>query len=269
MSPADEAKYNQKLAEAVQRNKEQLAYRRYMNNFYRERDRLKKAGLFKEEGQENNVKDIKQQTAELTQATNTYKDSVDNAKNSVGDLKNKTEEMKDATVNGTAEMKKSIDSVTKSSKGLLSQIARIAKTMLIRTAIRELMNAAKEGLGNFYKYSQAVGNTYATSMDKLNSKWTQFKNQLGAAIGTVLTAFLPVLTAIANAATWALNAVTALFALLTGKSTYTKAVEGVNDYASAATGAAKANKDLLASFDELNVIQNQTTGSGTGTSTDA
>ena len=268
-SVADEAIYQQKLAEAIQRNKEKIAYRRYMNNFYRERERLKSLGKFRDTTEENTgTQNIKNETAEATAATKDYQDSVDQAKNSVTDMKNKTEEMKDATVNGTAEMKKSIESVTKSSKGLLSQIARIAKTMLIRTAIRTLMKTAKEGLDNFYNYSKAVGNTYASSIDKLNSKWTQFKNQLGAAIGTVLTAFLPILTAIANAATWALNAVTALFALLTGKSTYTKAVEGINDYTDATTGAAKATKDLLASFDELNVIQNQSSGGGSSTGTD-
>ena len=269
LSAAKEAEYQQKLAEAIQSNKEKIAYRRYMNNFYRERERLKSQGLFKESNdQETNIKDMKQSTAEVTQATNEYKDSIDKTKDSVGELENKTEEMKEATVNGASQMKKSIDSVKSSASGLLSKISRIAQTMLIRKAINAIINAAKEGLENFYNYSKQIGNTYYSSMNKLSSKWNQFKNQLGAALGTALNAFLPVLTSIATAATYALNAVTALFALLSGESTYTKAIENTDDYTSSAKSATSANKELLASFDELNVIQNETSSGSSGSGTD-
>lgn len=161
------------------------------------------------------------------------------------------------------EMPKAIEAAKKSASGLLSTIGRIFKTMLIRTAIRALLKAAKEGLDNYYQYSKKVGNSFAETMDKLHNKWGQFKNQLGAAIGTGLKAILPLLNALASAALVALNTITALFALISGSDTYTVAVEGMEDYGEEIKKTGKAANDWLATFDELNVMT-RNTGSGTG-----
>ena len=271
MDPVKEAAYNQQLAEAIQRNKEQLAYRRYMNNFYREKARLKELGLFREGNETSKASEAKPETAQATQqatqATKEYKNAVNEAKESTSGLKQETKKAADATESGMKQMKKSIESVTRSSRGLLSQIARIAKMMLIRSAIRALMKAAKEGLENFYKYSKAIGSEYSKSLDSVKSKWNQFKNQLGAALGTALNAFLPVLKAIASVAITAVNWITALFALLSGQSTYSQAVEGMDSFVDSTNNATKAAKELLASFDELNVIQSSGRGGGSGSGT--
>ena len=161
-------------------------------------------------------------------------------------------------------MAEPIKKVTSSAKGLLSTIGRIFKTMLIRTAIRALLKAAKEGLDNYYNYSKKMGGAFGSAMDKIANKWTQIKNQTGAALGGALTAILPILNAISTAALAALNAITALFALLTGKSTYSKATEGVEGYTSAVKGAGGAAKEWLATFDELNVMTSGGGGGGGG-----
>ena len=171
------------------------------------------------------------------------------------------------TVENIKKIEPAMKKATSSAKGLMKQIGRIAKTMLIRTAIRALMKAAKEGLDNFYKYSKAIGSTYYKELDSVASKWGQIKNQIGAALGTALSAVLPVLKAIASVALTAVNMITALFALLSGKNTYSQAQESMDSYTESAKGAAKATKDVLASFDELNVVQNNSGSSGGGAGT--
>ena len=159
-------------------------------------------------------------------------------------------------------MKASIKGITKSASGLLSTIGRIFKTMLIRQAIRKLLQAAKEGLDNYYMYSRKMGGAFASSMDKATSKWNQIKNQIGAGLGTALNAVLPILNAIASAALVAFNAITALFALIGGQTTYSRAVEGMDSYADSIKGAGSAAKEWLATFDELNVMTSNSGGGG-------
>lgn len=179
--------------------------------------------------------------------------------------KESTKGLEEQTKTTAVSMKTHINGVRKSAGGLLSTIGRIFKTMMIRTAIRALLKAAKEGLDNYYQYSKKMGGTFASSMDKITSKWNQIKNQLGAGIGTALSSLLPVLNAIGKAALFVLNTITALFALIGGKTTYTQAVEGMDEYAESAQGASSAAKDWLASFDELNVMTNAS-GGGSGNS---
>lgn len=288
VDPAKEAIYQQKFAEAVQRNKEQLAYRRYMNNFYRERQRLRDLGLFKEDNQEQEtpVAEVKQ----ATQAVNEYKEAVSNATKPVKDmskasdlenaklekvkaqteklqaqtakLNEQTEKIRESAEKGYGSATRPIERVTSAASRLLSRVGRIASTMLIRRAINMMLTGAKEGLDNFYQYSKQVGNSFASVMDNVSSKWSQIKNQAGAALGTALQTIAPILNTIASLALKAFNALTMLFALLSGKTTYTQATEQATEYADATAKASGATKDLLASFDELNVIQSSGGGGG-------
>ena len=159
------------------------------------------------------------------------------------------------------EMPKALESVKKSANGLLSTIGRIFKTMLIRTAIRQLLKAAKEGLDNYYHYAKNMGLEFGSAMDKISSKWKQIKNQIGATLGTALRAVLPILHALASAALVAFNALSALFALLSGSDTYSQATEVTEDYAESLNKVGKTAKSWLGTFDELNVM---TQGVGTG-----
>lgn len=290
VDPAKEAIYQQKFAEAVQRNKEQLAYRRYMNNFYREKERLRGLGLWKEDnqGQTTPTSEVKQ----ATQAVNEYKEAVSNATQPVKDmakasdlenaklekvkaqteklqaqtakLNEQTEKIRESAENGYGKAVKPIERVTSAASRFLSRVGRIASTMMIRKALNAVLKGAKEGLDNFYEYSKKIGSSYSASLDKMASGWGQMKNQMGAALGTALAAVLPILNAIASAALVAVNAITALFALLGGKTTYSQATEGMESFGKAASGAGGAVKELLANFDELNVITSQGGGGGGG-----
>ena len=173
-----------------------------------------------------------------------------------GEVEKVSEKAKKATT--------SISKLAKTSHGLMSQIGRIAKTMLIRTAIRSLMKVAKEGLNNFYEYSKAIGSSYATAIDSLKTRAGTAGNQIGAALGTLLTTLTPIINAIVSVVSSAAEALTMLFSLFGGSTTYSKAVGGFNSVGSSASGADKKIKELLADFDELNVISQESGGGGGG-----
>lgn len=184
-------------------------------------------------------------------------------KETASDTKEATKETK-ALAKATTNVGNSTKAATPKVTGLLKQIGRIAKTMLIRAAIRAVMKMAKQGLNNFYQYSKQIGSAYATAIDKLTAKATIGGNQIGAALGTLLTTLAPILNAIISVVTAAVEALTMLFALLGGSVTWTKATGGAEEFGKAVGGGGKAMKELLANFDELNVIASQGGGGGGG-----
>lgn len=151
---------------------------------------------------------------------------------------------------------------------MLKRFKQIVKYRLLRSVLRHITAGFSEGVKNVYEYSKAIGSSFATSMDDASTALLKMKNSIGAAAAPLIQALIPVLQTVVN---WVINAVNWLnqfFALLTGQKTWTRAI----DYASQAYGnntkaaknAAKAAKDLLADWDELNIIQSQGGNGGGG-----
>lgn len=162
----------------------------------------------------------------------------------------------------------------KSEKGLLSRLAdssvgRIVKYRVIRGIIKDVANAAKEGLNNAYMFSKSIGGDMAKSMDSLATSLQTVKNQLGSALGSMLMALMPIITKVADAVTWLADKVTQLFAALSGKSYYQKATAVLAQWAEdtqTATDALKEWKNQIMGFDEINRLED-TTGTSTSRKT--
>lgn len=147
----------------------------------------------------------------------------------------------------------------------LNRVMRIASNILIRTGVRAVFNGMKEGISNYYQYSKNIGGEFSSVADQLSSAWATLKNQMGAAIAPALSAAIPVINSLASAATTAFNALSQLFALLTGQSSWSKATAQVNAFDSAAKkagGGGGGLNELLGKFDELNVITSEGGGGG-------
>ena len=163
-------------------------------------------------------------------------------------------------------------SATKGASGLskfASSIGRIAFYRAIRSAIRYVTDSFKQGLEAAYNWSKEQGGAnakLAAAMDNLSAASGRMKLQLGAAFGGLITAIEPILIRIINLVTAAADAITRFFAVLNGGGYYKKAVGSLNDLGSAAGGAGKKVKGLLASWDELNVIGKESGGGGGGSS---
>lgn len=147
---------------------------------------------------------------------------------------------------------------------LLKSIGRIAFYRMLRSAIKAVTQAFSEGLKHAYQFSKRTGGMLAPALDKLSSASAQMKNQMGAAFGGLLTAVAPVLQTIINLCIAAANAITQLFAILNGAGVYKRATAQANEWGDAIGGAGSKAKGLLATWDELNVIGNESGGGGGG-----
>ena len=113
-------------------------------------------------------------------------------------------------------------------------------------------------------------------MDSASNALLKMKNSIGAAVAPALQALIPILQTIVSWVITAANALNQFLSLLTGKSTWTRAKDVSAGAAKSLGGAGKAAKEaaeeikgLLADWDELNIIQqesskNPTSGSGGG-----
>lgn len=146
-------------------------------------------------------------------------------------------------------------------------IGRIAFYRLLRTAIKEVGKAFKEGLTNAIAFSRGSKSEFAKladAVDSISKSAGTMKNQLGAALGGLITAIAPAINAVINLITRLATAITQLFALLGGSGVYKKATAGFESVKKSAGGAGGAVKGLLAAWDELKVIGQESGGGGGG-----
>ena len=165
-------------------------------------------------------------------------------------------------------LKKSSESANKGLGSLLHTITRLAKMMMLRQAIRGVMKALSEGMENAYKFNSLAGGEMSAALDALKSASQQATGAIGSAFGELLATLSPILIAIINLITKAANAIAQLFAVLGGRSTYTKAIASSEKWADTTAKGAKAAKEWknqLLGFDEINRLEDQSdNGSGSG-----
>lgn len=151
----------------------------------------------------------------------------------------------------------------------IKSIGRIALYRLVRSAIKGISTAAKEGVNNLTRYSAALNSMDAAQANRTMSEYAstlqQVKNAIGAAVMPALTALLPIVLSIANAFITAANAVNQFLQALGGKGTFTRAKKNTTDYAKSLGGASGAAKELqktLLGFDEINRLNDDSSNSG-------
>lgn len=148
-------------------------------------------------------------------------------------------------------------------KTLMASIGRIAMYRLLRTAIKELTQAFREGRDNLYQWSKINDGVFARSMDKLASSTLYLKNVLGTAIAPIIQNVIePAIYRLADLIAAVVNMINQFKAAAMGQSTYTKAVRGMKEYATATGGAAKELRRLLLGFDEINRLDDNRGGGG-------
>ena len=156
---------------------------------------------------------------------------------------------------------------------LISRFKQIVKYRMIRSVIRHITAGFNEGIKNVYEYNKAIGGSFAPAMDSAATAIAQMKNSLGASLAPAIQAVIPYVNQLVNWFITLVNYVNQFFALLNGQATWTRALPAtVNAFSKqekAAKSAGAAMKDLLADWDELNIIQSQTGGGGGAGSTTA
>ena len=143
----------------------------------------------------------------------------------------------------------------------LAALKRIAMYRLLRTVIKEIGQAFKEGLENAYEYSKLVGGELAPALDRIATASAQMKNQMGAALGGLIQMLEPLLVELIHLVTKLAQAFTWLFAVLSGSDTYLVANEVATSWKEA-DKAAKAYKKTLLGIDEINRLNDPNSGGG-------
>lgn len=169
---------------------------------------------------------------------------------------------------------KDIEKVGKSAKkssGLISDMAKHIKQTVVSFAIfgavmkvsQTISKAFTEGIQNMAKYSSEFNG----KMSEMASASATLKNSIGALTAPIISALTPAIVTLCTWLTNAINAMNRFIAAISGKSTWTKAKKQQVDYAASldkTAGSAKKAAGALAAFDDLNVLQKNDSGSGSG-----
>lgn len=151
----------------------------------------------------------------------------------------------------------------KSSFQLAQDFARIAKYRAVRTVIKAITDGAKEGFKNLAHYSNEAN----AALSNLTTGSQYVSNSFAAALYPAIASVIGIFNSLINIVVRALNILNMFFSILGGKGTYIKATKQTKDYASAlggAGGAAKALKQELMGFDEINALTPSGGGGGGG-----
>lgn len=158
-------------------------------------------------------------------------------------------------------------------------------------AIANSLETAKKSLARFLKYSLGIRSVYILfqrlkgAIKNAVTEYAQYDKELkanlstldatkraiqvtaGGAFAGIFAAILPVVQSIANAMLAAANAAAKFIAIISGKSSYKRAVVGNNAIASSldnVSGSAKEAKKQVMGFDELNILSGNESGGGGG-----
>lgn len=229
------------------------------------------------------VTGVGEQLESSTQKVKEYSQNVAKVTGHLENLRWKQNQVKkalaDATAKGDADkihrlseqylnLEKEIGKATKAQMrfGKISDIISKAKSVafyrVLRTLIKEVASAFKEGLENAYQFSKVSGGELAEKMDALASITKQMKNQFGSAFSELIIAVKPVLDAIIQKAIQTADVISQIFAYINGDTKYKKA-NPLSESWKDATASAKKYKDLVLGIDELNIL-NESSGGGGG-----
>lgn len=183
---------------------------------------------------------------------------------------NKAEKAMQGASEGLKEVSKSANKAKKPLSAVVRSFARIAFYRIVRSIIKSVEDAFKEGSEAAYRFSSAMsgtGHRFAEAMDNIKSTGNMAKAQLGAAFLALYTAIQPILIAIINLVTRVADAITQLLSAFTG-TTYLKANKSAAQFVDtmkAGGAAAKEWKNQLLGFDEINRLEEPSNGGGGGT----
>lgn len=149
---------------------------------------------------------------------------------------------------------KSVDKVAMPLTKSILKLSSMFKLMLVRMSMRAVIQGARDGFQNLVQYSDKVN----VSASMVVSAMTRLKNSFATAFAPILEVAAPALKrlidSLSEAAAWAGK----LFAALSGKDTFVKAVDVEEDYGAALKDSnkqlkekEKATKKLSFSFDSL------------------
>nr|DAT47334.1 MAG TPA: minor tail protein [Caudoviricetes sp.] len=175
------------------------------------------------------------------------------------------------TIGAGAKDIEKVGKTAKKSSGLISDMTKRIKQTVVSFAIfgavmkvsQIISKSFTEGIQNMAKYSSEFNG----KMSEMASAAATMKNSIGALTAPIISALTPAIVTLCTWLTNAINAINRFIAAISGKSTWTKAKKQQVDYAASldkTASSAKKAAGALAAFDDLNVLQKNDSGSGSG-----
>ena len=143
----------------------------------------------------------------------------------------------------------------------LTSIKRLLITRVKRMFISSIFNTVREGLQKLAKFDSE----FDKSMSRIKNSAKQLGGNIAVMLGSLIQTIEPIITRIIDLLNTAVTAINKFLAALSGKSTYTAAKKGADDYAKSTDKAAQKQKKLnaeLYSFDTLNRQKEKDNDSG-------
>lgn len=202
--------------------------------------------------------------------------AITGLKDKVGEMVKGFESQIKATKSVTEETKKTTESVKNLAKSteksnklfskFLKSIGRIAVYRAIRSAIKSVSSAVKEGLTNLKAYSDVFGTAFSPAVDNLRRHVLYLKNALATALRPAIEALIPIVIDLINKFAQFADFVAQVTSVLFGKTDendqYTRAI--LTDLQESNEEAKKLRRTLLG-FDEINRLDGDN-GKGNATS---
>jgi|GEM_PF-845869 len=148
----------------------------------------------------------------------------------------------------------------------LLRTTKMLKLMIVRMALRGVIDGVKTGMQNLAMYSDETNASLSLLMNSLN----QLKNSFAAAVAPILNAFAPALDKIIQLCIKAVNAINQVISALLGNGTFIRAKKLTDSYRDSISGASSAAEELnkqLQGFDKLNNLTTSKSGGGAGSTT--
>lgn len=143
---------------------------------------------------------------------------------------------------------------TKKHANFLGKIGKILEYRFIRGGISQIVKGLEEGKKAIEAYDKSLNglsaSRAATFMKEMAENATLLKNTFASLFMTIYAAAKPAIDFLVEALQTAMNALNQFISALLGRSTYTKAVKGINEV----TSSVKALKKQIFGFDELNIL---------------
>ena len=169
---------------------------------------------------------------------------------------------------------KTVKRATSSGSGGFAYLARSIKGMVVNFALFGVLFSLTNSIGDSFQRMAQENQEVNQTLSEIKSSLQYVSDALAAVIYPIVKAIAPVLITILDAVAGILNFIAMIIGFLTGQDSviqaqkqwvdFSESVDGATDSMGAATDAAKKLYRALLPIDELNILEDNSTGGGAG-----
>lgn len=167
-----------------------------------------------------------------------------------------------------------VKKATSSGSGGFAYLARSIKGMVVNFALFGVLFSLTNSIGDSFARMAAENQEVNRTLSEIKSSLQYVSDALAVVIYPIVKALSPILVTILDAVAGILNFIAMIIGFLTGQDSviqaqkqwvdFSESVDGATDSMGAATDAAKKLYRALLPIDELNVLEDNSTGGGAG-----